>query len=177
MRKPPNVIEIFLQPGELWFGDEHTRIRTLLGSCVAVTLWHPLRRIGGMCHYLLPVRERPPGSAPDGRYATEALEVLLAEIRKVGAQPQEFEAKLFGGGHMFPPLHRDARSGGVGLVHDRNVEMALALVDRHGFLFKAKHLGGDGHRNIIFDLWSGHVWMRHFPLTPGAPGGGEEKAP
>ena len=50
MKKPQSVIEIFLQPGELWFGDEQTRIRTILGSCVAVTLWHPGRRIGGMCH-------------------------------------------------------------------------------------------------------------------------------
>ena len=56
MRKPPHVIEIFLQPGDFYFGDKDTRIRTILGSCVSITLWHPTRLIGGMCHFLLPFR-------------------------------------------------------------------------------------------------------------------------
>ena len=58
MRKPPHVIEIYLQPGELWFGDANTRIRTILGSCVAITLWHPHRRIDGMCRYMSQSRAR-----------------------------------------------------------------------------------------------------------------------
>ncbi|MBL8511280.1 MAG: chemotaxis protein CheD, partial [Betaproteobacteria bacterium] len=52
------VMDIFLQPGEFYFGDADTRIRTLLGSCVSITMWHPTRRIGGMCHYMLPTRGR-----------------------------------------------------------------------------------------------------------------------
>ena len=32
MRKPPHVIEVFLQPGEWYFGDRQTRMRTLLGN-------------------------------------------------------------------------------------------------------------------------------------------------
>src|SRR5439155_18563598 len=50
MRKPTAYLEIFLQPGEWYFGDADTRIRTLLGSCVAITMWHPRRCLGGMCH-------------------------------------------------------------------------------------------------------------------------------
>ena len=44
-----------LQPGELIFGRGRGTIQTLLGSCVAVTLWHPQRRLSGMCHFVLPV--------------------------------------------------------------------------------------------------------------------------
>lgn len=177
MHKPPHVLEVFLQPGELWFGDENTRIRTILGSCVAVTLWHPGRRIGGMCHYMLPARERPPGSAPDGRYAVEAMEALLAEIGKAGASPREFEAKLFGGGRMFDHPYCGGKPCKGMQVHDRNVETGLELVGQHGFNFKAEHLGGHGHRHVIFDIWSGHVWMRHTPLAPGARCAGKDKAP
>ncbi len=49
-------MEVFLQPGELYFGDGRTRVRTLLGSCVAIAVWHPRLRIGGLCHYMLPSR-------------------------------------------------------------------------------------------------------------------------
>ena len=72
MQAPADVIDVFLQPGEFYFGEEKTRIRTLLGSCVAVTLWHPKLRIGGMCHYMLPRRPRDKAGAAeklDGRYA------------------------------------------------------------------------------------------------------------
>lgn len=167
MRKPPHVIEIFLQPGEWWFGDENTRIRTILGSCVAVTLWHPQRRIGGMCHFMLPSRVRPPGGGPDGRYGDEAIDALAGEIRRNRAKACEFEAKLFGGGRMFRYAGKDGKRA-VRQVHDRNESAARELMKAHGFTVKAEHLGGHGHRQVIFDIWSGHAWVRHTPLVESA---------
>ena len=38
---PPHVIDVFLGPGDFYFGDEQTRIRTLLGSCVAACARDP----------------------------------------------------------------------------------------------------------------------------------------
>ena len=157
MRKPPHVIEIFLQPGEFYFGDENTRIRTLLGSCVSITMWHPTLRIGGMCHYMLPSRNRPHSGAPDGRYADEAIELFLQELRASGTSPADYEVKLFGGGDMFP---QHKKRGGCADVPCRNVGAGRELVKKHGFRIKAEDLGGCGHRNIIFDVWSGHVWVR-----------------
>ena len=53
--------------------------RTLLGSCVSISLWHPRRKIGGMCHYMLPSRGGCEASAPDGRYADEVIALMLQE--------------------------------------------------------------------------------------------------
>ena len=82
MRFEGDAIEIFLQPGEIFFGDSSTRIRTVLGSCVAMTLWHPQRKVGGMCHYMLAQRRGrgEPDGALNGKYADEALQLLLREI-------------------------------------------------------------------------------------------------
>ena len=49
------AIDVFLMPGEHFVGDARHRIRTLLGSCVSITLWHPQRRVGAMSHFLLTV--------------------------------------------------------------------------------------------------------------------------
>lgn len=163
MHKPAHVIEIYLQPGELWFGDENTRIRTILGSCVAITLWHPRRRIGGMCHYMLPNRVRARDAALDGRYADEAMALLIQEIQGSKSQPREFEAKLFGGGRMFDHGHCEGKHC-ANQVHVRNIEAGRDLVARHGIPLKAEHLGGHGHRQVILDIWSGHAWMKHTPL-------------
>lgn len=160
MKKPAHVIEIFLQPGDLYFGDKDTRIRTVLGSCVSFTFWHPALLVGGMCHYMLPNRslERRGMSelALDGRYADEAIALLNAEVDAVGVPHNEFLVKIFGGGNMFPDRNHSA--GHVGI---KNAETARWLVSRHGFNCVAEHLGGDGHRNIVFDIWNGDVWVKH----------------
>ena len=49
MKQSEHAVEIFLQPGDFYFGDENTRLRSLLGSCVSITMWHPTKLIGGMC--------------------------------------------------------------------------------------------------------------------------------
>lgn len=156
------MVDVYLKPGEHHFGKQPTRIRTLLGSCVAVTLWHPQRRIGGMCHYLLPTRESGADLECDGRYADEALLLLSDAILQSGLPLSDFEAKLFGGGNMFPGV---AGAAAVS-VGERNVMAAHALLWRMGVHCVAEDLGGIGYRNIMFDLTSGIVQVRRSPAGP-----------
>lgn len=160
-----DILEIFLQPGELYFGEGRTRVRTLLGSCVAIAVWHPRRRIGGLCHYMLPSRG-PQGRGGvtlaaqlDGRYGDEAMALFLREMRAAGTQPQEYVAKLFGGGRMFPVSGGAFHGAGVDVPH-RNVEVGRAIVAEQGMTLAAEHLGGSGHRNLMFEIWSGDAYLR-----------------
>ena len=156
--------EIFLQPGELWFGASPACVRTLLGSCVAITLWHPQRKVGGMCHYLLPapptVRrgdDREPQSVADGRYAEGAINWFLECLRDLGAPAKEFQVKMFGGGAQFT-TSRGRIDGGI---PDSNVAAGHTLLARHGFVLSAEQIGGCGRRHVIFQLATGDVWIRH----------------
>lgn len=162
MSQSAATVDVFLQPGEVYFGGRDTRIRTLLGSCVAVVMWHPGMRAGGMCHYMLPGAPKAKRDALDGRYADEALELMLREIRNAYTSPADYLVKLFGGGHMFS-AHQSVRESHVGA---KNVEMARILMKRHGFSISAEQLGGVGHRNVMFDIGNGHVWVRHQPPSP-----------
>jgi len=160
-RTPPDYLDIFLQPGEFYFGDYATRIRTVLGSCVAITMWHPELRIGGMCHYMLPKRPRSATGAPlDGRYAEEAMKLFLRELRASGTNAADYQVKLFGGGQMFAAR---AGSGHMTSVSERNVIYGRAAIADGGFRLSAQDLGGFGHRNICLDLWTGDVWVRRNP--------------
>lgn len=193
MAKSLQTIEIFLQQGEVYFGDRNTRIRTLLGSCVAITMWHPQLLVGGMCHFMLPsrhmtgpklhcrIRSIPISfpsrracdpSALDGKYGDEALELMFSEIQRNGTRASEYQIKMFGGGNMFPAALQK-RDRHVGL---KNIEAVSHLLARHGLSVSAEHLGGFGHRNLIFDIATGHVWMRHQIPThaPCIPGEGGE---
>jgi chemotaxis protein CheD len=172
VKAPPDIIEIFLQPGEFYFGEEKTRIRTLLGSCVAVTMWHPRLHIGGMCHYMLPRRPRKKSGeseALDGRYAEDAMKMFLAELLASRTRAAEFEVKLFGGGRMFKAQpHLGRRTS----IAETNVEYGRAAIAQCGFRLSAEDLGGHGHRNVILDLWSGDVWVRRTELGAARSGSG-----
>jgi chemotaxis protein CheD len=158
MNKPIAGTEVLLQPGEFYFGGAATRIRTLLGSCVAITMWHPARKIGGMCHYMLPSRQKP-GSQLDGKYADEALPLFLLEAALHHTRPEEYQVKLFGGGTMFPG-HSEKTN-----IAQSNVHAARRLVTQHRLQLSAEDLGRNGHRNVIFDISSGNVWVRHQALS------------
>jgi len=155
----PAAIDIFLQPGEVYFGDRDTRIRTVLGSCVSITFWHPQLLLGGMCHYMLPGRGAARTGEPDGRYAGEAMLLLIGEMRAACTRPVEYEAKLFGGGRMFSFNAGD----GVLDIGNRNIEAGRRLLREHGLTLAAEHLAGVGHRSIIFEIASGDVWVKHMP--------------
>ncbi|MDP1771126.1 MAG: chemotaxis protein CheD [Methylobacter sp.] len=163
MISPLHPMEIFLQPGDHYFADRDTRIRTVLGSCVSMTFWHPQLLVGGMCHYMLPERgsERRDGEwpAPDGRYADEAIALLLKKMDVVGASHKEYQVKLFGGGNMFPETNKNMNA--MSQIGSRNVQAARRLAKQHGFTCVAEHLGDIGHRNVIFEVWSGEVWVKH----------------
>lgn len=149
-------IEIFLQPGEHFVGDASYRIRTLLGSCVSITLWHPVHRVGAMSHFLLPSRSTPASAVLDGRYGEDVMWLMLQELARINVSPHECVGKIFGGGNMFPGQTRaDARSVGI-----KNGEAARALLITHRIPIISECLFGVGHRQIIFDVRNGDVWAR-----------------
>lgn len=148
--------EITLRPGQFYFGRGRVRVQTLLGSCVAITLWHPRIRVGGMCHYLLPTRGEN-RRLPHGHYADDAVSLFLAEIAKQRTQPPEYEAKLFGGSDMFAALGRPHKPLNVS---ESNIDVGTRLLREHGFHIKVADLGGTQHRKICLELWSGDVWVQ-----------------
>ena len=157
MKEPEFILEIFLKPGEMHWGDTDTRIRTILGSCVAICLWHPGLKVGGMCHYLLPSRRVRGSNDPlDGRYGEEAMELLMKELEKTHTKPKEYTVKVFGGSNMFSEIVKESNIN----VGEKNISKALELTSKNGFQIASKDMGGTEHRSILFDIWSGDVWLK-----------------
>ncbi len=150
-----DVIEVFLQPGEYFVGGADYRIRTLLGSCVSVILWHPGRRVGAMSHFVLAERAAGSDLMMDSRYGTDAIWLMVHELMAANINPSQCQAKLFGGGSMFAPGAEE-----VFHVGQRNGEVARALLYDYGIHIVSESLFGAGHRQVIFDVASGDVWVR-----------------
>ncbi len=168
-KTPPGCIEIFLQPGEMYFARDNVRISTLLGSCVSVSCWHPKYHVGGLSHFLLPDSQDGmttgssgtgnSGNVSSSRYANSGFELMLSEIRKLGLNNKEFEFKLFGGGAM-PKAAMSAHQQ----IGSQIVAAARQLLTDHQLPVAAEHTGGIGYRHLMFDIWSGQVWLKYVAL-------------
>ena len=152
-------IDIVLQPGEFFVGHAGHTLRTLLGSCVSITLWHPLRKIGAMSHFLLPTRGVPVPPDLDGRYGDEAMQLMLRELARHDVRATECKAKIFGGARMFPGQIQTDESH----IGHKNGAAARALLCAHRIEIASENLFGFGHRQILFDVNSGDVWARQIP--------------
>ncbi|WP_108125800.1 chemotaxis protein CheD [Saccharospirillum mangrovi] len=150
---------VFLSPGDIWFGGGHKVVRTLLGSCISITLWNRAHGLGGMCHYLLPEQCDKPHRHLDrpGYYGSQALAYFEREANLLGLSVSSFQAKIFGGGNMFYGIERKAGSVNISA---RNIEWARQALAQRNVKVVAEDVGGHVHRTLFMEMWSGDVWVR-----------------
>jgi len=146
--------------GEIGVGSSDDELRTVLGSCVAITLWHPQRRIGVMSHVQLPMRSPRRRHGRDARYAEDSWLLMLESLREMRVPITECECKMFGGARVFA-------SGGTA-VGAANVEDLRALLKGSGIRLVGEHVEGTGHRVIRFVVSTGDVWVSHRPQPVGS---------
>jgi chemotaxis protein CheD len=124
------------------------RIRTVLGSCVGVALYDRASGIGGMAHVMLP--DSTQGTGQPGKFADTAVELLLEQVTKAGADPGRLRAKIAGGAAMFG----EASMGNLG---DRNAEAVRTRLQLRGVRVAGSALGGTKGRKMSLDPATGDV--------------------
>lgn len=85
---------VYLHPGQFTVAVAPCTITTILGSCVAVALFDPVARIGGLNHFLLP---RAPGKTNSLRFGDVAVPRLIDAMVECGAVQRRLQAKVIGG--------------------------------------------------------------------------------
>lgn len=151
------MMRYHLKPGGLFFGEE-ALVNTLLGSCVAITLWFPQTGKGGMCHMMLPQRARAlslTSADLDGRYGEEAWLWLNQQARAHLLDIRDAQIKVFGGSRALLSEKNTLRD-----VGQKNIDFTLALLKDAGLTVQTSDLGGEGYRIIRFNLRTGDVWLK-----------------
>ncbi len=160
----------FINVGGFYFSDKAEFIHTILGSCIAITLWHPILKIGGMCHFVLPARMDSLGTKSkknimDGRYSDGAMALFEEQAHKRRTQLREYQGKIFGGSNMLSLLSLNEDET-VGM---KNTESAMQHLIQRGIPILVAHVGETGQRRIAFNVSNGDVWVKHTPLQKVVP--------
>lgn len=142
-----------VQPGQVVVSMTPRSLVTILGSCVAVCVYDPVRRVGGLNHYLLPGKS---GEAQSTRSGPGAMRRLLEELATAGAIRERLVAKVFGGACV---LGGEARSNG-GHLGRENVRVALDALEQAAIPVVAEDVCGTRGRKLIFHSDTGDTWVR-----------------
>ena len=143
-----------LLPTQYLVVSDDTALMTLLGSCVAACIRDPLLKIGGMNHFLL-----PDGDGSDGapsRYGSYAMELLINDLLKRGANRGRLEAKVFGGANVLKGFTANP-------VGTRNSQFVRDYLAAEHIPIVAEDLLGIHPRKVWFFPQTGKVIVQKLP--------------
>jgi chemotaxis protein CheD len=139
--------------GELHVAGKDTILSTFVGSCIALCLYDPESKVGGMAHVLLPDSSKDTAAGSEAKYADRALENTLKLMIEKGARQERLVAKIAGGAKIF------AREGSEDVfnIGVRNAEAVKGLLQKKGISVVGEDVGMRSGRWVIFDTSSGKV--------------------
>jgi chemotaxis protein CheD len=127
-----------------------------LGSCLGITLWDPVKKIGGMVHPMLPDFERAKTKTNPSRFVNSGISSLIAELEKRGCRKERLEVKMFGGAHMFSFINTDS----VLNVGQKNLEMAHQVFRELGMKILGEDVCGTFGRTVELNCDTGKVLIK-----------------
>jgi chemotaxis protein CheD len=146
------IQQYFLYPSTLFASRTPTNVNTILGSCVAICLYDPILKIGGINHFMLPLWNGQGLASP--KYGNIAAEKLIDKMLSLGSQKSNLIAKVFGGGEVIESSIK------VFNIGSRNIAIAYEMLDEYKIPIVAKSVGGKFGRKIEFNSSTGEIKQR-----------------
>ena len=126
-----------------------------LGSCIAVLLYEPALKVGGLLHYMLPDSslDQTKAAANPFMFADTAIPLLFEKVRAHGATSKNLQVRLAGGAQVLDPNN-------VFAIGKRNYLAAKKALWKFGAFIESEAVGGDVSRTVRLDLATGKSWLR-----------------
>lgn len=145
-----------ISPGEFYYTDKDMLIVTVLGSCISACIRDKVTGVGGMNHFMLPASASADKDSPISesmRYGSYAMEVLINQLIRNGAQRKNLEAKIFGGGAVI----KSFASTNVG---ERNAQFVKTFLHNEGIEITGEDLLDIYPRKVYFFPKTGKVLVK-----------------
>jgi len=147
-----NTVEVRM--GDMQIASAPARLVTrALGSCLGITLYNSVRKLGAMAHPMLPDIDKARMKSNPHRYVNSVIRKMVEDLEKLGITKNNLTAKLFGGAHMFSFITADS----ILNVGEKNIAMAKAVFEESAVKIVAEEVGGTFGRTIELNLENGKV--------------------
>jgi len=126
-----------------------------LGSCIAVVIYDPTVKVGGMLHYMLPESSMDPEKAKriPAMFADTGIPTLFKQSYQYGATKKNLTVKVVGGAQIMD-------ENGVFNIGKRNYLALRKLFWKNNVMVTAEHVGGNVNRTVRLELTTGRVILK-----------------
>lgn len=134
--------------GELVMGRESEDLVCLgLGSCIALVLYSPEKKLAAMAHIMLPKSPdaKSGKSFKSGKFADRAIPEMIDMLEKEGVTRRSLLAKFAGGARMFA-----FASSSMMAIGKQNISRVTELLGEYSITIEAQDTGGNKGRSITF---------------------------
>ncbi|MGE3175300.1 MAG: chemotaxis protein CheD [Planctomycetota bacterium] len=136
--------------------DERARITTFaLGSCIGLSVYDPVVRVGGLLHYMLPQPgpDIDPGELKVAMYATTGVPALFRKLELLGLRRERAVVCVAGGAEVL-------NDTAVFAIGQRNRTILRKIFWKDGTRVAAEDTGGNLARTMTIDLATGEVRIK-----------------
>ena len=127
-----------------------------LGSCIGLTLYDPVTKIGCMVHYMLPDSTKVSNNSNKAKFADTGIEELLKRVTAAGASRSRLVAKIAGGAKMCEV----SGLSDVGNIGARNAEAAKQILKQYGIRLVAEDTGLNYGRTVELHCDTGEFLIK-----------------
>ena len=132
-----------------------TIVTYALGSCIAVAIYDPHVKVGGMIHFMLPefTADSARGQANPMMYADTGLPLLLQQLIQMGASKHRLVVRAAGGAQVLAGAE-------VFSIGKRNHLSLRKTLWKLGCMLHAEAIGGSNSRSLRLEIGTGRVTVR-----------------
>lgn len=127
-----------------------------LGSCIGICLIDKNTKVAGLSHIMLPSSVQARSATNKAKFADTAIDVLIADMEKLGASKSRLTAKIAGGAQMF----NFSGDSDIMKIGERNARAVIEVLSKMNIRILANDTGGNFGRTIIFDADTGDLLIR-----------------
>lgn len=126
-----------------------------LGSCIGVSAFDPVARIGGLLHFMLPEpgADSAEAEARPCAYGSSGLPLLFQKLREAGAVRERCVICAVGGAEI-------SAAAGAFAIGRRNRALLRQICCAEGVALAAEDTGGKHPRTLVLSLSDGTVRVR-----------------
>jgi len=132
-----------------------------LGSCIAVAVYDPAAKVGGLLHYMLPDSTLDAARAKDtpAMFADTGIPLLFKSCYKMGADKKRMVVKVAGGASILDESN-------FFRIGQKNIMAMRKLFWSNNVLIDAEDTGKNVNRTVRLDMSTGKVTIKRAGSQP-----------
>ncbi|MFC1925874.1 chemotaxis protein CheD [Chloroflexota bacterium] len=143
--------------GDIHVSNDPYKVLTCigLGSCIALCIYDPITKLGGMAHIVLPSSINGRNPMASAKYADSAVPMLLKYMSQLGAIGRRLVVKVAGGANMLSIPGKNTLN-----IGERNILAVKEALAKEKMSISGAELGGTCGRSVRFFVDSGRVLVQ-----------------